>query len=69
MRVIAARLKSAGVPGVTVPEPLMALSSPQLLVMQRMPGARILPSPMNPGPLALKIPLEIQRSWHVRRAH
>ncbi len=38
MRVIAARLKAAGIEGVIVPEPLMALSSQQLLVMQRMPG-------------------------------
>lgn len=41
MRLIAARIKSARLPGVVVPEPLLALSSPQLLVMQRMPGARL----------------------------
>lgn len=39
MRVIAGRLRSARLPGVIVPEPLLALSSPQLLVMQRMQGA------------------------------
>ena len=38
MRVIAARLAAAGVCGVVVPEPLLALSTPRMLVMQRMLG-------------------------------
>ncbi|BDA51611.1 Protein ACTIVITY OF BC1 COMPLEX KINASE 8, chloroplastic [Coccomyxa sp. Obi] len=38
MRVIAGRLRHARLPGVIVPEPVLALSSPQLLVMQRMQG-------------------------------
>ena len=38
MRVIAARLAAAGVRGVAVPEPLLALSTPRMLVMQHMPG-------------------------------
>lgn len=38
MRVIAARVREAGLKGVVIPEPLLALTSPQLLVMQRMPG-------------------------------
>ena len=37
MRAIAARLKGDGV-GIVIPEPLFALSSPHLLVMQRMSG-------------------------------
>lgn len=41
MRVIAGRLRHARLPGVIVPEPLMALSSPQLLVMQRMKGTAV----------------------------
>ena len=39
MRVIAARLAGAGVRGLVIPEPLLALSTPRMLVMQRMPGA------------------------------
>ena len=38
MQVIAARAKAAGLQGVTIPQPLLALSSKELLVMQRMPG-------------------------------
>jgi predicted unusual protein kinase regulating ubiquinone biosynthesis (AarF/ABC1/UbiB family) len=38
MRVIAARLRKSGLQGVVIPEPLLALSSQQLLVMQRMHG-------------------------------
>lgn len=38
MRVIGRRLAASGVRGVVIPEPLLTLSSPQLLVMQRMPG-------------------------------
>ena len=38
MQVIAARAKAAGLKGVTIPQPLLALSSKELLVMQRMPG-------------------------------
>ena len=47
MRVIGARLAASGVRGVAVPEPLPALSSRALLVMQRMPGGftRVLVSP------------------------
>lgn len=41
MRVIAGRLRHARLPGVIIPEPLMALSSPQLLVMQRMKGTAV----------------------------
>jgi predicted unusual protein kinase regulating ubiquinone biosynthesis (AarF/ABC1/UbiB family) len=37
-RIIAARLAGAGVRGVAVPEPLLALSTPRMLVMQRMAG-------------------------------
>ncbi len=38
MQVIAARAKAAGIQGVVIPKPLMALSSKGLLVMQRMEG-------------------------------
>lgn len=38
MRVIASRVRGAGLKGVVIPEPLLALTSPQLLVMQRMHG-------------------------------
>ena len=38
MQVIAARAANAGLQGVTIPQPLLALSSKELLVMQRMPG-------------------------------
>ncbi len=38
MQVIAARAQAAGLRGVTIPQPLLALSSKELLVMQRMPG-------------------------------
>ncbi|CAL8465797.1 g5333 [Coccomyxa elongata] len=41
MRVTANRLCHARMPGVIVPEPLMALSSPQLLIMQRMEGRQL----------------------------
>ena len=39
MQVIAARARAAGIQGVLIPEPLMALSSRGLLVMQRMEGS------------------------------
>ena len=39
MQVIAARARAAGLKGVTIPQPLLALSSKELLVMQRMPGS------------------------------
>ena len=38
MQVIADRAAAAGLRGVTIPQPLLALSSKELLVMQRMPG-------------------------------
>ena len=39
MQVMAARAKAAGIRGVLIPKPLMALSSRGLLVMQRMEGS------------------------------
>ncbi|CAL5224036.1 g6658 [Coccomyxa viridis] len=41
MQVMAARAKAAGIHGVLIPEPLMALSSKGLLVMQRMEGVPV----------------------------
>lgn len=38
---ITGRLCHARLPGVILPEPLLALSSPQLLVMQRMQGTAV----------------------------
>ncbi|CAL8465766.1 g5302 [Coccomyxa elongata] len=54
MRVISGRLRHAQLPGMIVPEPLLALSSPQLLVMQRMQGvpfSRILEAAVLSPPL------------------
>ena len=42
MCVIAARAKAAGIQGVVIPQPLMALTCRELLVMQRMPGHYLL---------------------------
>lgn len=38
MQVVAARSAAAGIRGVVIPRPLMALSTRELLVMQHMPG-------------------------------
>ena len=43
MQVIAARAKAARLRGVIIPQPLLALSSKELLVMQRMPGTPLPP--------------------------
>ena len=49
MQVIAARAKAASLRGVTIPQPLLALSSKELLVMQRMPGQpRFAPATSTP---------------------
>ena len=39
MQVIAVRAKAAGIRGILIPKPLMALSSRGLLVMERMEGS------------------------------
>ena len=43
MRALGARLRAAGHSRVRVPEPLCALTSPRLLVMQRMQGDNMNP--------------------------
>ncbi len=44
MQVIAARAKAADIQGIVIPTPLMALSSKNLLVMERMAGDALHPT-------------------------